>query len=340
MTQSSVNWGILSTAAITQKWVIPALQQSENANLAAIASGSGKAKEVAAKYNIPKQYNSYEELLSDPEIDLVYIPLPNGLHAKWVKEAAKSGKHVLCEKPAALTADETREMIQVCEENHVLFMEALMYQFHPQHQRVKEIIDSGEIGEVKLMRVSLSFVLTPLEGNIRMSKELGGGSMYDLGCYCIHSIRNMMGSEPLRVYAVEDSHPTYDVDMSAVAMMELENGLKAVFDCGMNMSGLRQSYEVVGTKGKIDVPVAYVPPVDGKGFVQVATDQGTKREETILGYTYTLAIQHLSDCVLTGTEPRYTKEDCINNIKALEACLQSLQNGIPVRLKQEVNSRI
>ncbi|MDA8352424.1 MAG: Gfo/Idh/MocA family oxidoreductase [Firmicutes bacterium] len=131
MTKQSVDWGYLSTAAITQKWMIPALQQAKNANLAAIASSSGKLEEVAEKFHIEKTYHTYEELLSDPEIDLVYIPLPNGLHAEWVRKAAESGKHALCEKPAALTATETKEMVQVCEDHRVLLMEAMSISFIP-----------------------------------------------------------------------------------------------------------------------------------------------------------------------------------------------------------------
>ncbi|SDC40142.1 Oxidoreductase family, C-terminal alpha/beta domain [Melghirimyces thermohalophilus] len=142
---------------------------------------------------------------------------------------------------------------------------------------MKEIIDFGEIGEVQLMRSSLSFVLQQLEGNIRMSKELGGGSLYDLGCYCIHAIRSIMQREPTKVYAVGNHHLDY-VDLSMVAVMELENGRKTVFDCGMNMSDLRQSYEVVGSKGKIDVPIAYVPLADRKGFVRVETDHAPKEK--------------------------------------------------------------
>lgn len=331
MTKSSTNWGILGTAEIARKWVIPALQPTKNANLVAVASSSGKAKAFAKRFGIPKHYDKYDDLLADPEIDIVYIPLPNNLHAQWVIQAAKKGKHILCEKPAALTADQTEEMIRVCEENQVFFMEAMMYQFHPQHQRILSIIDSGEIGEIQMMRASFSFVLRKFEGNFRMSKEMGGGSLYDIGCYCIHAIRNIMRSEPIHVYAVGTHHPDYDVDLSATAILELENGLTAHFDCSMTMSE-RHTYEVMGTKGKIDVPIAFVPPADGKGRIIVTTDDGIKREEIIEGFSYQNGIEHFSDCVLTQTEPRYTKENCIQNMKVLEACHQSIQTGTPIQL--------
>lgn len=335
MTKQSVNWGILGTADVAQKWVIPALQQAENAKIVAIASNSGKAKSVADRFDIFKHYHRYQDLLNDPEIEIVYIPLPNSLHAEWVKEAAKSGKHVLCEKPAALTAEQTREMIQVCEENQVLWMEAIMYQFHPQYQRVLSIIDSGKIGEIKMIRSSFSFVLQQLEGNFRMSKEMGGGSLYDIGCYCIHALRNIARSEPIHVYAIGRLHPTYGVDLSATAVMEFENGLIANLDCSMELT-LRHSYEIVGTKGKIDVPIAFVPPEDGRGVVIVTTEDGIKREETIQGYSYTNGIEHFSHCVLTQTKPRYTTENCIKNMMVLEACLQSIQTGKPIALRGDL----
>ncbi|MEW9673855.1 Gfo/Idh/MocA family protein [Ammoniphilus sp. 3BR4] len=334
MKKKRVNWGILSTAEIAQVQIIPAIQQVSNANLVAIASGSGKAAEAARMFNIPKYYDSYEQLLADPDIDVVYIPLPNGLHSKWVKAAAMSGKHILCEKPAALTEEETKDMIKVCDENQVIFMEALMPQFHPQHQRVKDIIASGEIGDIKLMRSSFTFQLKKLEGNIRMKPELGGGSLYDVGCYCIHATREMLG-EPDQVYCVADMHPEYDVDMSAVAVFEYGNGVKAYLDCGMNMS-TREDYQIVGTKGTIHVPKAFIPQVDGEGLIIVRSEDGRTREERLVGHNYPLGIEYFSQCLLEGKEPRYTKESTINNVKVIEACLESIRLSKAVKLKEDV----
>lgn len=164
-----VRWRILSTAKIAQDELLPAYMDAANAKVVAIASSNRKVKEIASKFRSPKIYESYDELLEDPGIDAVYIPLPNALHSYWVKRAAEKGKHELCQKPAALTAKEAEEMIEVCKKNNVMFMEAFMYQFHPRHQRVKEIIASGEIGESKLMKVSLSFYLGNQVGNIRMN---------------------------------------------------------------------------------------------------------------------------------------------------------------------------
>lgn len=317
-----INWGILGTAEIAEVQVIPAIQQASNASLAAIASGSGKEQAFAAKYNIPKAYGTYEELLDDPDIDMVYIPLPNGLHSKWVKEAAARGKHVLCEKPAALTAQETIEMIAVCEEKGVLFMEALMYQFHPQHQRVKELVQSGAIGEVALMRSSFTFMLKKIEGNFRLNPQNGGGSIYDIGCYCIHAIREIMG-EPAKVYCVGELSAVHQVDLSAVAILDFAGGARAYLDCGMNMS-TRHEYEIVGTKGTIRVPKAFIPQADGEGLIQLIDLNGNIREEKLYGSYYKLGVEHLSSCLLEHTEPRYSKEGSIRNMKVIDACFASM----------------
>ncbi|GIM47749.1 oxidoreductase [Collibacillus ludicampi] len=323
MQNKKINWGILGTAEIAEVQVIPAIQKSKNANLLAIASRSGKEREFSTKYNIPKSYRSYEDLLEDPEIDIIYIPLPNDLHSKWVKAAAYHGKHVLCEKPAALNVQETREMIEICEKHNVLFMEALMYQFHPQHQRVKEMIQAGVIGEIVLMRASFTFMLKKLEGNFRLNPQhRGGGSIYDIGCYCIHAIREIMG-EPTKVSCIANMSLTHQVDWSAIGILEFENGVKSYFDCGMNMS-TRHEYEIVGTKGSIRVPKAFIPQEDGEGIIQLIDHTGKIGEEKYYGNYYLLGIEYLSNCLLENTKPQYTKEGSINNMKVIDACLASI----------------
>ncbi|MCS0542599.1 Gfo/Idh/MocA family oxidoreductase, partial [Aeromonas veronii] len=186
---TKVRFGVLSTAKIARNTLIPAMERAHYAEVVAVASESGKAKDFAAELGIPKHYESYTDLLNDPEIDAVYIPLPNQLHKQWAIEAAKHGKHVLCEKPAALTSQDVEEMAAAFKENNVIFMEAFMYQFHPQHNRVKEIIAAGEIGDVKLIRSTFSFLHDLNSGSIKMQKDLGGGVLYDVGCYCIHASR-------------------------------------------------------------------------------------------------------------------------------------------------------
>jgi D-xylose 1-dehydrogenase (NADP+, D-xylono-1,5-lactone-forming) len=326
-----VRWGVLSTAKIAQREVIPAIQRAENAEVAGIASSSGKAAEVAAKFKIPKSYLEYEEMLQDPEIDAIYIPLPNHLHKKWTIEAAKHGKHILCEKPASLSGEETREMVDFCREKNVKFMEGFMYQFHPQHDRVREIIAAGEIGEVKFMRASFSFFLALREGNIKTDPNKGGGSIYDVGCYGIHAIRNVLKSEPTEIQVHGEMDPEYQVDTSAFGYMKLQNGVTAYFDCSFDMT-FRAEYEVIGTKGLIKVPRAFRPDNHGgEGLIIVQSD-GAAREEKISGDIYKLEVEHISQVILEDKEPSYSGENAIQNMRVIHACYESLKSGKMVKM--------
>lgn len=319
-----IRWDVLSTANIAQTQVIPAIVRAENAEVAGIASESGKASEAASGFSIAAFYDSYEELLKDKEIDAVYIPLPNDMHKKWVIEAAKHGKHVLCEKPAALTAQEASEMIEACRENDVQFMEAFMYQFHPQHKRVQEIIATGEIGEVKFMSSSFSFFLENKESNIRMNKENGGGSIYDVGCYCIHAIRNFLNSEPVEIEVHAEIDQQSGVDLTATVYMRLANGISSVFSCSMDMAS-RQEYEIVGTKGRIIVPRAFRPDAfGGQGQIIIQSEQ-VERKEKWSADLYKLEIEHFSQAILDHREPSYSPENTIQNMRAIEACYQSIE---------------
>jgi len=318
-----VRWGILSTANIALTQVIPAIQRYENSEVIAIASGSGKAQQAADKLNIPKAYDSYEALLEDSSIDAVYIPLPNHLHKQWVMEAAKRGKHILCEKPASLTAKETAEMIRFCRSHNVKFMEAFMYQFHPQHHRVKEILASGAIGEVKQMRASFSFYLDDREANIRMNKDMGGGSIYDVGCYCIHAIRSILESEPLSVHASARIDSETGIDLTSVGSMIMENGTVATFDCSFDMT-FRNEYEIIGTKGQIRVPRAFRPDVSGgEGLILIQNAEG-ERSEQLAGDIYRSEIEHFSKAIIEDIDLSPFEEKTIKNMQVIEACYQSI----------------
>ncbi|MBS4208891.1 Gfo/Idh/MocA family oxidoreductase [Bacillus sp. FJAT-50079] len=328
-----VRWGILSTAQIAQDELLPAFKEAKNAEVVAIASSNQRVKSIATKFGIRTVYEKYEDLLADPMIDAVYIPLPNALHAEWVKKAAEKGKHVLCEKPAALTAKEAEEMIDNCKENHVLFMEAFMYQFHPQHERVKEILASGEIGDLKTMRVSLSFYLHSKEENIRMRPELGGGSLYDVGCYCIHSIRNIVNAEPNKVFAT--SSIDGQVDISVAGMMKFNNGITALFDAAMDRTRI-DDYELIGTKGRIRVPRAFVPQLfNGEAIIEVSTNDGENRQEKMIGHQYVLQVEHFSKAVLEGKLEERFALNTIQNLKIIEACFRSIEKATFVDLSPE-----
>ena len=332
---TKVRWGILSTAGIAQKELIPAFKRATNAVVTAIATGSGieKADEVAERFSIEKTYDSYEKLLADPEIDAVYIPLPNHLHKRWVIEAAKKGKHILCEKPAAINADEFQEMIEACKKHDVLFMEGFMYHFHPQHERVKEIIDSGEIGGVTYMQAGFSFYLD--EGkrgnNIRMSDQKGGGSIYDIGSYAIHSLRNILREEPESVHVHAVTDPEYHIDTDVVAYLTFPNGVRAIFDSSFNLA-MRNEYKVFGTKGSIVVPRAYRPDNNGGDGLIIVEKNGVSRTETLNGDQYRNQVEHLSQAILTGNHQlNHDFDNTLSNMRVIDACYESIKTGKQVK---------
>lgn len=334
---NKVRWGVLSTAGIAQKELLPAFMRSENAVVTAIATGSDieKAKEIASEFDIEKVYDSYEKLLEDPKIDAVYIPLPNHLHKKWVIEAANKGKHILCEKPAAITREEVLEMKAACEANEVLFMEAFMYYFHPQHARVKELVTSGEVGEVTFMQAGFSFYLDEERRahTIKMDQEKGGGSLYDVGCYAIHAIRNILGAEPesVHVHAVMD--PEYGIDTDAVAYLIFPNGMRASFDSSFNLA-MRHEYKVHGTKGSITVPRAFRPDnYGGEGVIQIEKGDGTTTE-IVRGDQYCLQVEHLSQAILDGKKTvHHTFENTLDNMAVIDACYASIASGTSEEIK-------
>ncbi|WP_236561074.1 Gfo/Idh/MocA family protein [Pontibacillus sp. HMF3514] len=312
-----IKWGILGAANIAKKALIPAIQRTEDSEVVAIASSSGKEKEVQEQFDIEKAYGSYEELLQDSEIEAVYIPLPNHLHKKWVFEAAEAGKHILCEKPASLTHQDVVEMIEICNENNVQFLEAFMYQFHPQHQRVKELIAEGEIGEVEYLRASFSFSFDRSKYNIRLDKEKGGGALWDVGCYGTHTAINVLDSNPIEHTVKSSLDNKYGVDVTSLVTLRMENGSMAQVDCSFN-APLRHQYEVLGTKGTIQIPFAYRPDAnEHKGIVKVSTQNGSY-EETIIGDQYKLQVETFTQAVQQNESLQSYHDKTFENIKLLE----------------------
>ncbi|GEL08732.1 Gfo/Idh/MocA family protein [Salisediminibacterium halotolerans] len=320
-----VRWGILGSANIAKKNMVPAIQEAANAELAAVASESGKAEETAADWGAPLFYQSYSTLLKDPDIDAVYIPLPNALHQKWVIEAIKNGKHVLVEKPAATTADDVIAMGAAAKEYNVKWMEAFMYQFHPQHEYVKELIADGAIGEVKRFRSTFSFPLDLSSDNIRLNKELGGGSLFDVGCYCVHASRMILDSEPSKVFSNGRLLEEDGIDISSTAILTFE-GVDAVIDCSFEEAKSNR-YSVSGTKGHIEVPFAYRADTNPNGGVGEVILKDVNCEvlehKTFAADPFLIQVEHFSDCVLNDKDPVYSAESTYNNMKVIEALYQS-----------------
>jgi D-xylose 1-dehydrogenase (NADP+, D-xylono-1,5-lactone-forming) len=320
-----IKWGILSSAAIARKQMVPAIKEAGNAVLYAVASSSGRAEETAAEWGAEKAYDSYEGLLKDPNVDAVYIPLPNALHKEWVIKSMNHGKHVLVEKPAAVTSDEIREIREAGRSSGMTWMEGFMYQFHPQHDYVKELLAENAVGKVKRIRSSFSFPLDLGSKNIRLSSALGGGSLFDVGCYCVHACRYLLDQEPTSAFSDARKIKNIDVDISTTAILSFED-VDCIIDCSFDEAALNR-YEIAGTKGRIEVPFAFRPdqnPNGGKGEVILKDEKGAVKEHrTFEGNQFTRQIKHFSQCLIDGTNPVYTPESTHNNMKVIEALYTS-----------------
>ncbi len=319
-----VRWGILSTANIGAKAVTPAILASTNGVLAAVASRNDeKATEYAAQFGMPRSYGSYEELLADPDVDAIYNPLPNRMHLEWTIKALEAGKHVLCEKPLGLNAAECLEMADAARRNDRLLMEAFMYRFHPRIKRTVDLVASGELGDVKLIRSSFAFkVQDPL--NIRLDGDLGGGALMDVGCYCVNVSRTVVGREPVEAQAFAVAGGA-GVDVELYGMLHFEGDVFAQFSSALD-TFRHELLDVVGTEGRLQVGSPFQP-----GTVDATIDieaGDSSRQETIEGVNhYQLMVEHFADCVLEGTQPRYSVFDAAANMAAIDALYASAANG-------------
>jgi predicted dehydrogenase len=328
----TVHWGILSTsrhAAIT--W-IPALKKSKHGQIAAVASrDETRGRQYAAEHGIPQVYGSYEALLADPKIDAVYIPLPNSLHKTWAIRAAEAGKHVLCEKPLGLNAAEAEEMVAAFRKAGRKLAEAFQWRHHPQGQIVREMAREGVIGDLRLIDAGFSFMLTR-EDDVRWKPELGGGSLYDVGCYPVALARYVTGQEPLAVTA-QAHWGDSGVDDRMVATLEFPGGVLAHINCGFSLP-LRRYYEVVGTDGSLAVNRAYNPKEDHPGEVW-RYDEDRELVDTIeLGRlnSYTLMIDDFNAAILENRDPLFPGEDAILNMRVIDAIFRAAREGVRVTI--------
>lgn len=326
-----LRWGILGTAGIAEGAFIPAVQSSERGIVAAIASRSdGKAGEMAARTGVERHYGSYERLLDDPDIDAVYIPLPNHLHREWTIKAAKAGKHVLCEKPAALNAEETADMLAACEAAGVLFAEAFMYRYGAKHARVREILAAGEIGDLRSMHGVFNYCTPDDTGNVRFDRAMGGGSIYDIGVYPISAARMIAGSEPLWASAHAFFSPQHDdVDMAASGILAFDSGVSLTFECGM-WSYNRSYFEITGTKGRIELPHMFGWRENPQ--IVVHTDR-ERREESLPELNhYSLQADAFARAAFGEADPVFAPGDALRNMRAIDACLKSARQGCRVEI--------
>lgn len=318
--KSIIRWGILGTANIAKIAVAPAIKEARNAELVAIAGRNGdKIARFTKVYPCEKTYFSYEELLADKEIDAVYIPLPNSLHREWAIKAMMQGKHVLCEKPLGCTAEEVRQMIQTSKDYGVLLEEAFAYRHNPLIIQLKELIDAGKIGNVKHIQSSFSFLLTNRE-DIRLNKVMGGGAIYDIGCYPIHLIRYLAGQEPNKVISSLSFDKEKNVDVSSSAILEFPNGIKGSLYCSFE-SPFHITCEVSGEKGILTCR----RPFNQEGDLEIIFKSSDSENEEVIGIhspnNYTLEVEDFSECILMGTKPLVTLEDSLNNAIVIDSIL-------------------
>lgn len=319
-----LRWGIISTARIAIRRVIPALLRSQTGTAVAIASRDlARAREVAAKFQIPQTYGSYEALLADRDIDAVYNPLPNSLHPEWTIRAAQAGKHVLCEKPLAVDAAQAQTMVEACRKAGVLLQEAFMYRYHPQIDQLRQLVTSGAVGAPWLVRSAFTFSVRS-EDDIRLNAALGGGGLLDVGCYCVSISRLLLG-EPRAVTA--SAALEQGVDVRLAALLTFAAGT-ALFDCGLRLP-YRQFCEVVGAGGTITLPRPFQPE-DDPALLLVRRGEHEERVEIPGTNQYTLMLDHMGSCILQGRRPHFSAEDAVANVRVLDALRLAATSGTTV----------
>jgi len=325
---SSTRWGIIGTGMIA-KVLADAINATDAAELIAVGSRDlARAQAFAGEKGAAKAHGSYEALFADPNVEIVYNSLPNSLHCEWTIKAAEAGKHILCEKPLAIAADECKRMFAAAEANGVQLMEAFMYRCHPQTAKLREIVRSGRIGELRIAHSTFSFSVGD-PANIRLSKPLHGGALMDVGCYCTNLSRFTAGAEPTAVFAGAKFGQETGVDENLAGTLVFDGGVFAQFDVGVKSAG-RSSAEIVGSTGRIEVPTPWKP---GEASTIIVHDASGREEITIAGGSpYVLEVEHFGRVVTEGETPILSREDSLGNMAAISALLESAGSGEVVML--------
>ncbi|HVO40144.1 MAG TPA: Gfo/Idh/MocA family oxidoreductase [Spirochaetia bacterium] len=320
-----VAWGVLSVSTHYQLRVHTYVVKSPLVDMRAVASRSKeRAADFGRAFGIPKAYGSYEELVADKEIEAVYIPLPNHLHAEWVKKCADAGKHVLCEKPFALDAREAEDAIRHAEKKGVLVMEAFMYRFHPQWQRAREIVKAGELGEIRATQTLFTYMLKDPQ-NIRNILDMGGGGIPDIGCYAVSTARFMIGREPLRVVSLVERDPKLKTDILASGILDFGSA-RSTFTVGTQTFGW-QKVDVIGSDGELRVHLPFNAFPDSPMKLTVTTGVGQRAVFTQAADQYQAMFDSFSRAVREGGAVPTPPQDAINNMKVLDALFRSEKSG-------------
>ncbi len=326
-----LNWGVLGTSLFAVEHMIPALQQCESLTVAGIASRDRAAAErIGEQFGIARRYGSYDEMLADPAIDVVFNPLPNHLHVPWTIKAAQAGKHVLCEKPLALDAEEAATLIPVRDETGVVIQEAFVVRHHPQWRRVRELATNGRIGAVRAIQGWFSYNLDDPD-NYRSKREMGGGGLFDIGVYPLVTSRFVFGAEPTRVAAFVERHPVYDVDRLASCTLAFPEGI-ATFTCATHLS-VHQHMAIHGTKGRIELPDPFAQAPSRRARVVILGEREIwdplAIEEETLDPVNQYVIQAEAFCAaVRGERPlEFPLEDSLNTMRILDALFRAGESG-------------
>jgi len=319
----AVKWGFLSTANINDK-LLPGAAAAPDVELVAVASRDlGRAEAYARERGIERAYGSYEDLLADPKLEAVYISLPNSMHVEWSIQALEAGKHVLCEKPLSRHPEDVERAFDAAEKAGRILMEAFMYRHNPQTKRLKELVESGAIGRLRLVRAAFSFPLDDA-ANVRLNDELEGGGLMDVGCYCISGSRLLAG-EPESVYGEQVAAPS-GVDELFTGTLRFAADVLAEIDCGLVLPD-RDELEAIGEEGSIFLD----DPWHGrKPVIEVRREEGTERIELEPEDSYRLQLENMSAAIRGHAEPLLGREDALGQARAIEALYRSAEEGRPV----------
>lgn len=327
---SMIRWGFLNTSKIAREKLLPAIKKAAHADLVAIGSSDiAKAKALANQFDIPKVYGSYEEILSDKDIDAVYISLPNHLHVEWAIKSLQAGKHVLCEKPIGLNEQDARKLEKAAKAYpNLLVMEAFMYRFHPQWIFAKDLVERGELGEVKVIQSFFSYNNQD-PNNIRNKVEIGGGGLMDIGCYCVSLSRHIFGDEPNSVIAQMQRHPDLKTDVVTSGMLTFEKGI-STFTCSTQLIPY-QRVNIFGDKGRLEIEIPFNATPDEKSYVKVFRSNGV--EEVMINPVdqYTLQFDSFSSAISGNEQLKYDINDAIANMRVIDKLFESAAKGEWIR---------
>ena len=323
-----IAWGVLSTAKIGTQKVIPGMLNGKRGVIAAIASRDlERARAAAAKLGLPRAYGSYEELLADPSIDAIYNPLPNHLHVPWTIKALQAGKHVLCEKPIGLTAREAEALIEARDRSGKQVLEAFMVRHHPQWRLTRSLVREGRIGEPRAVLVTFSYH-NPDPTNVRNQVDIGGGALYDIGCYAVVAARYLFGAEPRRAVSLIDRDPVMKVDRMSSGLVDFPDGRQLVFTCAMQLMRY-QKVHVLGTTGRIEIDVPFNAPAGEAGHIFLDSGQagGPEAFETEACDQYGLQGDEAARVFLGEVPAPHPIEDAVQNMRVLDALYRSGETG-------------